>query len=124
MAADPADEKQRPAHLFKPGQSGNPGGRPKGSRNKLGEAFIEDMYAQWKERGAEVIEKVIAERPQDFMKCVASLLPQQMEIKRPEEEMSDEELADALGKLDTLLALARGSEGISSQTGKGRGKAH
>ena len=33
--------KKQPAHLnpevqFKPGQSGNPAGRPKGSRNKLG----------------------------------------------------------------------------------------
>ena len=34
-------------HQFK---RGNPG-RPKGSRNKLGEAFIADLYAHWQENG-------------------------------------------------------------------------
>jgi Family of unknown function (DUF5681) len=33
---DNTNGQQKP-WLFKPGQSGNPAGRPKGSRNKLGE---------------------------------------------------------------------------------------
>lgn len=42
--------EESPSHLFKPGQSGNPKGRPQGSRNKtiialetLGEGEVEDI---------------------------------------------------------------------------------
>ena len=28
--SEPTDKKEKPAHLYKPGQSGNPGGRPRG----------------------------------------------------------------------------------------------
>ena len=34
---------------WKSGQSGNPAGRPKGSRNKLSEQFLEETYEVWQE---------------------------------------------------------------------------
>ena len=42
------------AHQFQPGANwrGNALGRPKGSRNKLAEAFIADVYADWLEHGS------------------------------------------------------------------------
>lgn len=72
---EPTVEEQRPAHLFKPGQSGNPAGRPKGSRNKLGEDFIAALYEDFSKHGAAVIEAVRLEKPDAYLKVVASLMP-------------------------------------------------
>ena len=66
--------------LFKPGQSGNPAGRPVLSRNKLGERFVEDLYLDWREHGAEVIEAVRVNDPSTYLKVVASLLPKDVHI--------------------------------------------
>jgi len=45
------------------GMPGGPG-RPLGSRNKLREDFFADMHAAWLKRGQEVIDRLIAERPE------------------------------------------------------------
>jgi len=65
------------AHKFKPGQSGNPAGRPKGSRNKLTESFLEDAVAAWQEDGKKALKLMATEKPGDFAKMVAGLVPKQ-----------------------------------------------
>ncbi len=83
---------------FKPGQSGNPAGRPKGSRNRVSEKLLEALATDFEAHGKEVIEKVRADRPADYLKIIASLVPKQMEIEdlrssRKAEDLSDDELA-------------------------------
>jgi Family of unknown function (DUF5681) len=65
---------------FEKGQSGNPNGRPKGSRNKLSEAFLQALSADFNAHGTAVIEKVRAEKAHEYLKIVALLVPKQVEL--------------------------------------------
>src|SRR5262245_3144453 len=59
-------------------KGGKPGpGRPVGSRNRLGEAFIQDLLEDWHEHGPAVIRAVRRDDPGTYMKVLAHLLPQQ-----------------------------------------------
>ncbi len=103
------DEKGR----FITGNSG--GGRPKGSRNQLGEAFVADLYADWQANGAETIARVREERPQDYLKVVASILPKNVNLNvSPYEQMTDAELSAALVRytreIDELEKNGSGTE--------------
>ncbi len=66
--------------LFQPGQSGNPAGRPLGARNRLAETFLEDLYRDWREHGAQTIETVRANDPGAYLKIVAGLIPREMQL--------------------------------------------
>jgi hypothetical protein len=92
------------------------GGRRRGSRNKLGEAFIAALYADWKEHGEKVIVEVRATRPVAYLKVVASLLPKQVEIKDDMfDDLTDEQLAFLIRYTRTALGLPQvDGEGTAS----------
>lgn len=79
-ASEATEEKQKPAHLWKPGMSGNPLGRPKGSRNRLGEDFIRALSDDFNAYGMEAIRDVRINSPKDYLKVIASVLPKNVEL--------------------------------------------
>jgi Family of unknown function (DUF5681) len=85
---------------FKPGQSGNPKGRPKGSRNKLSEEFFRDLCDAWQAFGKPALETMAMLYPVEFVRLAASLMP-----KEPEATITPvvmERMSDA--QLDALIA--------------------
>jgi hypothetical protein len=107
MATDETQPKQSNLKPWQPGQSGNPAGRPKGSRVKLGEQFLSDLLADWAEHGADAIRKMREEKAADYVKTVAATLPKELNVKVSElDELSDEQLARQLASLASQLARA------------------
>ena len=86
---------------FKPGHSM---GRPKGSKNVLGEAFLRDMQADWEANGPDTIARVREEKPDQYLKVVASILPRDLNVNiNPLEEATDDELVQRLRELESVI---------------------
>ena len=58
---------------------GNPG-RPKGARNKLAEAFVKALHKDFEEHGEQAIERARDEKPDQYLKVIASLLPKEIDV--------------------------------------------
>lgn len=126
--ADDADNDARPVPEKDPKTgrfvSGNIGsnGRPKGSRNKLGEAFLADMLADWEKFGPEAIRETRENKPEAYLKVIASILPRDLNVNmNSTDEMTDDELIKRLRQLDDairpfLVAEGEGEAGGGTET--------
>jgi len=69
------------------------GGRVKGSRNKISEAFLKDLAAEWEVSGPDALKVMAKEDPSGFVKVTAALLPKEFEISDSRlKDMDDAEL--------------------------------
>jgi hypothetical protein len=80
--------KQRPpaaslANLgppFKPGQTGNPHGRPVGARVRLTQRFVEDLQRDWVQHGPAVISELRETNPAAYLNAILALVPKELKL--------------------------------------------
>jgi hypothetical protein len=92
---------------FQPGNnySNGKGGRPLGSRNRLCKAILEDLAADWREGGAAAIKMMRIERPAEYCRMMASILPKELLFENSATELDDDQLAELIGHIrEQLLA--------------------
>ena len=91
VAASPSRNKRG---QFQQGSTGNPAGRPRGSRNRLGEEFLSALFEDFHKHGLSAIQECRLTNPSVYIRTIASLLPKETPDTPSDEfaNMSIEEL--------------------------------
>jgi hypothetical protein len=101
---------------FKPGQSGNPAGNPASLRQKLEANFTRELKDDFEKHGKEALVACRKQKPDVYIKVIASMMPKQLEVKRPLEEIADDQLAEAVAALQAFLANKGQTLQVSNET--------
>jgi len=90
--------------LFQPGQSGNPGGKPVAARNRLQGDFLRTLAEDFAKYGRAAMARAREEDPLGYLRVIASVMPKELELRRPLEDMPEEEI---LALMERMKAAAR-----------------
>ncbi|MCP4386301.1 MAG: hypothetical protein GY798_33650 [Hyphomicrobiales bacterium] len=115
----PKPEQDPKTGRFVVGNCGGPG-RLVGSRNKLGEAFLDDLHADWMVHGNAAIVRCREDKPDAYLRIVAGLLPRDLNVTVNRfDDASDDELIDRVRQIDAAirpLLAAQGETGSGERT--------
>jgi len=121
--ADNTAPKQLEPYEFKKGESGNPKGRPKGSRNKLSESFIYALYEDFMRYGAYPIARTRRDDPAAYLRVIASVVPKEFtgninhssEIDNLTDGELRERISDTQKLVDSIQAAIIRLEGVGEE---------
>jgi hypothetical protein len=80
------------------------GGRAKGAKNRLSHAFLTALAEDFEQHGIEALKIARIEKPVEYIRIVAGLMPKELEIVDNRlAELSDEELEMFIARLRAQL---------------------
>jgi hypothetical protein len=104
-----------PRKTFEPGNDGHGGGRPQGSKNRLQTKFLYELAEDFAINGAGVIKICRIEKPVEYLRIIASVLPRELQIETNAlSDMSDEDIAASLSLLQKIQLNKRAQEESAS----------
>jgi Family of unknown function (DUF5681) len=100
-----------PTNLWQPGESGNPAGRLRGSRNKLSEEVICALLRDFRQHGQKAVARVRQTQPAAYLKVLALLVPREHKVEHSNviKSLSDQELEAMVEYIETSLAAQAGA---------------
>jgi hypothetical protein len=76
----PAPTRTAPSGAWKPGQSGNPNGRPVGTRQAFSAGFFKDLAEVWAAKGRDAMLHTATTQPATLLGIAARLIPQLVQM--------------------------------------------
>jgi len=103
--------------LFQKGQP-KTGGRRKGSRDRIATALLEVIAEDFEKFGAEAVIIARKERPVEYLRVVASLLPKELEVTHHNslKDLSDDEIDIFVAQLRAERTTAGSTEDGTTET--------
>jgi hypothetical protein len=96
-------------------EKGQTGGRARGVKNRLSHAFLTALAEDFEQHGVEALKIARFEKPVEYIRIVAGLMPKELEIMDSRlTDLSDEELDVFIAKLRAQLRRA-----ITQELGNG-----
>jgi len=124
-SAKPTRGKTRPARRKPAARAATaPKPRPKRTKKTLGDDFLAAVRADFRAHGAGVIAEVRADKPDQYLKIVLSVLPKDLHVSINQlDALSDEEIRSRIRGLEAVLRpfleepADLGADGISGAAG-------
>lgn len=98
---------------FAPGNLANPGGKPIGARNRLQGKFMNALADDFDKHGTAAIRSCRAEDPGKYLAIIASIMPKELEISRPLDDITDEQLDAAAAAIRAIATASNHRAGAT-----------